>query len=47
MNLAAAQASGDTEKVVAERLAKKMTATQIAEAQKQAQAWTLAFEKRK
>jgi TPR repeat protein len=45
--LAAAQVPGDTEKVFADRLAKKMTAVQIAEAQKRAQEWTLAFEKRK
>ncbi len=47
MNLAAAQVSGDTEKVVADRLAKKMTAVQIAEAQKRGREWTVAFEKRK
>jgi TPR repeat protein len=47
MNLAAARGPGDTEKVFADRLAKKMTAVQIAEAQQRAQEWTLAFEKRK
>lgn len=46
-NLAAVRASGDTQKVFADRLAKKMTPAQIAEAQKRAQEWTLAFEKRK
>jgi hypothetical protein len=46
-NLATARVSGDTERVFADRLAKKMTAVQIAEAQKRAQEWTLAFEKRK
>jgi hypothetical protein len=33
--------------VFADRLAKKMTAVQIAQAHKRAQEWTLAFEKRK
>jgi uncharacterized protein len=46
-NLAAAQVPGDTEQVFADRLARKMTAVQIAEAQKRAREWTLAFEKRK
>jgi TPR repeat protein len=47
MDLAAARAPDDTEKVLADRLAKKMTAVQIAQAHKRAQEWTLAFEKRK
>jgi TPR repeat protein len=46
-NLAASRVPGDTEKVFADRLAAKMSAVQVAEAQKRAQEWTLAFEKRK
>lgn len=47
IDLAAAQVRGDTEKVFADRLARKMTAVQIAQAQKRAQEWIVAFEKRK
>jgi uncharacterized protein len=46
-NLAAVRAPGDTQKVFADRLAKKMTPAQIAVARQRAQEWTLAFEKRK
>ena len=46
-DLAAVRAPGDTQKVFADRLARKMTPAQVAEAHRRAQAWTLAFEKLK
>jgi TPR repeat protein len=46
-NLAAVRAPGDAQKVFADRLSRKMTPVQIAEAERRAQEWTMAYERRK